>query len=352
MLEHLRNNLLLLSVGCLLFACSTDEPAVSRQEMRFGIYTVSRATVTTGGTITRSPFALFGDRIPTPFAENTDSERAIVYHNTQVTYNNSVWTTPLTQYWYHLHEHSFVALHPASVLNSTDVNFKYNNNELSFIYSLPADYKQTNDILAATHRRQYIDRRELDKDGNVVEGTSSEAVYFRFEHIMSQINIAPAFEDNIMTDEEFIEFHKIVISGFKNKTTFNIKPGRLQNSTQTDEIIVGLSNIDGNGSLTIEYPTPVKVKNHGGNIDFFGTTDAIIMIPQSFADNSEAKIVLSYTINDDSSEKQITLPLRNQKWESGKSYRYKFTVGRYGLLINTTNITDWEVFDLGNIDAR
>ncbi|MDE6008231.1 MAG: hypothetical protein K2G90_03385, partial [Muribaculaceae bacterium] len=132
--------------------------------MKFDISAVSRSAVTTAGNITRSPFALFGDRIPTAFAGIPSAEKSIIYFNTPVSFSNSAWTTPEPQFWYDKHEHSFVAIHPASVISASDANIQYLNNQLSFSYTLPSDHTQISDIMVATHRRRYIDQREYDKN--------------------------------------------------------------------------------------------------------------------------------------------------------------------------------------------
>lgn len=349
MLTRLKYLITALLAGCMLTACSSDEPEASSCEMKFDIYSLSRS-VTTISTITENPFAIFGDMIPKESADDP-STRTVVYENTPVKFINSAWTTPDPQYWYHNHLHSFVAVHPASLFTMADATTQYLNSQLSFSYTLPSDYKLTTDILAATHRRHYIDDREYDKDGNLVRG-GADVVYLRFAHLMSQINLAPALADNIMDEEEYIEFRKIELSGFKTKATFKVTPASLLTATQTDDREIEVTGQGEEGSYAIEFKTPVKVKNDRKNVNLFDDDEAIIMVPQTFGADSEAEISFYYTINNDPSIKQVTLPLKIQTWATGKSYTYKFKIDRTGPHFASPIITDWDVINVGNIDVH
>lgn len=351
MLDHLRHTLILLSVGLLFFSCSTDEPDTSGREMKFDISSVSRSAVTTAENITKNPFAVFADRIPSNLADNQSALRSTVYHNTPVTYTTSGWTTSEVQFWFHNHEHSFVAIHPASVLSANDANISYLNSQLSFSYTLPSDHTQTADLLAATHRRRYTENLQFDDKGNITGG-QAEAVYLQFNHMLTQINLSPAFYDNNAGKDAFIQVHKIVLSGFKNNATFNILPSSLQSTAQTDDRAIEVKDQKGSGDLTITYAKPIIIKNDKQNVSLFGKNDAIIMLPQSFAENSDAKIIFSYSYNNDETIKDVTFSLQNMKWEIGKSYNYSFTIERLGITLESTAITDWDLMNVGNINAR
>ncbi|MDE6395314.1 MAG: hypothetical protein K2K77_08235, partial [Duncaniella sp.] len=90
MLTRLKYYFVPLLAGGLLAACSSsdDEPDTSSCEMKFDISSVSRSAVTTVDNITDTPFALFGDMIPT-LAADDPSVRTVIYDNTPVTYINS-----------------------------------------------------------------------------------------------------------------------------------------------------------------------------------------------------------------------------------------------------------------------
>lgn len=347
MLDHLRHTLIYISVGFLLISCSSDEPDMSACEMKFDISSVSRSKVTTASNITESPFTVFGNMVPSQLASDP-SARTTIYNNTPVTFFNSSWTAEETHYWFYDHEHSFVAVHPASAIVKNGANLQYSD-ALSFSYTLPTDLTQTSDILAATHRRKYIDRREYDENGTLIGG-EADPVYFRFGHVMSQINISPSLYDNTMNDEGYVQFHKIELSGLKSKATINIIPALLQTSSQTDDRVVDVTGQEVERSYIIEFPQPKKVVNGQGYMHLFDDSDAIIVLPQTFAADSEAEIILSYTVYDHPKVEQIILPLSSLMLESGKSYNYKFTIDRTGLLFGTMTITDWDVLNAGDID--
>lgn len=336
MLDHLRHTLIPLSAGLLLVSCSSDEPVMSDCEMKFDISSVSRSAVTTASNITEKPFAIFGDVTPSQ-NDGDNSTPTIIYNNTPVTYVNSAWTTPGTRYWYQYHEHSFVAIHPASVLSTADADIKYTNSQLSFTYTVPSDYRQASDILFATHRRKYT------------FGATS-AVYLRFCHIMSLINISPALDNNIMGRDDYIRFHKLELSGFKTKATFRGTPGSLYDTDQTYNAMLEVHAQDTEGNMIIELTEPVTVKNDRTHVSLFGDNDAVIMVPQMFLPSADARIIFYYTVNNDPAVKEISLPMTNQVLESGKSYNFRFTINQSGPLFEATEITDWEVADVGNID--
>lgn len=327
-----------LLTGWLLVSCSSDEPVASSCEMKFDISAISRST-TTLSNITDQPFAIFGEMIPTQLAGDL-SNRRTVYYNKPVMFLNSAWTTANPQYWNNGHDYSFVAIHPSAVLADKSVEIQYSTSRLSFTYTLPSDYTTVPDILAATHRRRYVDQRDFDEDGNLIGG-AADVVSLRFSHIMSRINLAPAFDDNILDEEGYIEIQGVELSGFRNKAVFNITPASLLTADQTDDRQLEVNGHEGTDKLTFTFADPKKIMNDRTNAILFDNDDAIIMLPQTFPADSEAKIVLSYKYSDDPEPKQVSLPLVSQQWELGKSYTYRFTIVRTGLILGTTTISDW-----------
>ena len=127
----------------------------------------------------------------------------------------------------------------------------------------------------------------------------------------------------------------------------------MQTNRQTDDSVVEMTSQESENKLTVGFDTPVIVTNHGNTVSFFDDSDALIMLPQTFAATSNAQLVLTYTVNDDTTERQVTIPLRDMKWESGKSYAYKITltIDKMELEVETT-ITDWEVLNGEDVDAH
>lgn len=338
---RLKYYLLTSAALCLLASCSADETSVDEPSqgpaMEFSVGSESRSSRADNPAISR--FTVFSD-----MHLNTTNTPLIMMYNTEVTYNPATdrWEYIGTQYWYTDFEHSFVAVHPVSVFSSLETATQYSENKLSFKYTLPTDRTQTADILAATHRRLY-------KQTFV---STADVVMMRFGHLMSQINISAALGDNTMGNEEYIEFRELKMSGFRSSATFSVTPASLLRTDRTDDRLIEVSGLEGDGNLAITFARPVKIMNGAGNVTLFNAADALIMLPQSFASGSDAQITLSYTTNTDPSIKQLTLPLDNQSWESGKSYTYRFTIDKTGPNIAPTSITDWEVINVGDLDVR
>lgn len=159
-------------------------------------------------------------------------------------------------------------------------------------------------------------------------------------------------DENLMSQDESFQFHKVELSGLKTTATFNIIPAPLQTNSQTDDRVIEVSNQQGEDKLTIEFAEPKIVKNHGGSVSFFDDNDALIMLPQTFAADSNAQLILTYTVNGGTQEKQVTTPLKDIKWEAGKSYAYKIklAIDKQEMKVKAT-ITDWEVLNADNFDA-
>lgn len=329
-------------VTCLISSCNSDSPDSNETgkgaQVTFDVSDLTRGSVTTSF----NKFAVYGDM---KYHEDTNSTPIVLFNKTEVEYKNGSWKYEGVQYWFHNHEHSFVGIAPLSVLAISNLP-TYSDSRLSFAYSIPTSGNKVSantdvtDIIAATHRRLYNDRDD------------NHTTTFQFVHIMSLINIAPALNDNIMTEEEFITIHKVEFAGFKTKANFNITPASILTNKQTNDMVVEVNGHSGSANLTIEFAEGKKIKNDRKNVSLFDANDAVIMIPQTFGTDSGTELHIAYSINNDPTVKHINLPLNGQKWDSGKSYTYKFTINRTGAQFENTTISDWDVFDTGNFDAH
>ncbi|MDE6287158.1 MAG: fimbrillin family protein, partial [Muribaculaceae bacterium] len=302
--------LLLIFVGCLASSCNSDSPedvAGNGSELKFTVSDLTRAPVTT----TLHQFAVYGDM---KSVENNTAP-FVVFDKTEVTYRNNTWSYSGMQYWFPYHEYSFVAVHPISVLENGN-NPLYADSKLSFTYTLPTtggnniSSNDVSDILGATHRRNYGNGPTL-------------PVSLTFSHLMSLINVAPALNDNVMSADAYIEISKLELTGLKNKATFSILPAPRLSNNQTDDRVIEVTGQEGEANLTIEFATPKKIMNHGGNVRLLDSNDAIIMLPQEFTADSQSQIILTYTISNETETKTMSSPLKQLSWESGKSYTYK-----------------------------
>lgn len=329
-----------MSAGWLLSSCTSDvldgENITRGSEVQFAVSELSRATITTS----IDEFAVYGDK---KSLVDNNTAPMVIFDKTKVERKNNSWRYDGIQYWYPKHEHSFVAIHPLSVLESGNTP-QYADSKLSFTYAIPNKVSDRNaipDILAATHRRVY----ELDDPNNTTT--------FQFSHIMSLINLAPMLSDDSMGEDSYMEFHQVVLSGLKAQATFNITPAPRQTNLQTGDRVVEVTGQNGESELTINFASPVKVVNGHKDVTLFDDDDAIIMLPQTFDAASKAQILLTYSINGNAEKKQVTIPLAESgSWESGKSYSYRFTISRTGVKVEATTITNWDVLNVGNINAH
>lgn len=327
---------LLISIALLATSCSSDSPddiSLSKgAELSFNIPDLSRGSVTTD----IDHFLVYGDNRHRPFETSAPT---LLFNKTKVEYKNDVWGYEGVQYWMPNLEHSFVALNPANIFEA-DNEPQYLNSQLSFEYSIPApggilsNNSDVTDILVATHRRLYGDIG--------TDATLDSKISLRFSHLLSLINIAPAFDDNILSAEDYIQIYKVEFSGITTKAKFAIQPAPRQSNCQTDDMTCEVSALQ-NGNIAIEFPTPFKVENAAKHVSLFTDDDAIILLPQNFTADSNAKINIYYSISNEQSTRQVSIPLNNQKWESGSSYMYRFTIERTSVKFNSYEINPWNV---------
>lgn len=319
----------------------------------------SRSVVTNNSILKQHPFMICGDINRTgeyyPGLKVIFNGRKVEYKGDEQT---GKWDYGTPIYWLMGQEHSFVAIHPYldAVLGITD--WSYSDSKLAFTYTVPknedgiTDYDKMWDILFATHRRNY----NMDNAG---------AIKFVFRHLMSQINIEPALNEELMYPDEtnkdmypdnqpeFIQIKRFELYGLKTSAKFSFTPDPLENNAnQTDACHVTYEVDDNSKSHAVMSFKGVKqVTNNQTHVNICKDDDTLLVLPQE-VDQEEAEIVLYYTINtdhqDDNVVRKITFPLHGlpiTKWESGKIYTYRFTVEKaYTGQIKDGSIT-WEVKD-------
>lgn len=323
-------------IAFMLASCNSDVPGSEDvdmgAELSFTTYEPSRASATP----TFDKFAVYGDMKST---KNNNASHLVIFDNKKVEFIDGKWCYDGIQYWVPNFEHSFVAVTPISVLEP-DALPSYSDSKLSFTVSTPGgnltDNSGVADVLIATHRRFY--------DDSVVDKKFDSKIALKFSHLLSQINLAPAFYDNNMSSDDYILFRQLEFSGIHTKARFDVLPAPRLSNSQTDDMTVDMTD-PVKGNLTIVFTTPVKVENNSTNVKLFADDDAIIMIPQDFAADSDANITLSYSINDDTSIKRVNLPLNNLKWESANSYIYNFTVEMTGVKLEECEINPWNLIE-------
>lgn len=330
-----RYNLIASAALCILASCSADDPAddpaggavAGDAAMEFSVGAEVRS-MSDADNLRLSPFSVFSD-----IYNSTVSAPMTVMVNVPLTYNqeDSRWQYSGQYYWFPAFEHSFVAVSPAAVVNAPEAATSYADSRLTFTYTLPSDRSQIIDLAAATHRRKYANTQE-----------KPDVVCLQFSHILSKINLAGALIDEDMGRDDFIEFSKIELMGFSTTGTYNITPAPLQSNLPTDDRIVEMSETKGEGYYEIKFDTPKKIVNHGESVMFLDDSEAVLILPQTFALTSDAKIRLTYTVNGSHYVNHVDIPLAGGSWAIGRSYLYKFTISKWGLKLIGTTIVDWD----------
>ncbi|MDE5856876.1 MAG: fimbrillin family protein [Muribaculaceae bacterium] len=358
MKHNIPHIILTMLIGMAFVSSCTSDPEVTDcatgVEMTFDVETASasRASIITKDNATKQTFNLFGTLNTSKVYINGEyfEGSKTIFDGTQVKYQSSAWNYGTTQYWLLGQEYSFVAVMPFTISGATDMT--YSGSGLSFTYTLPSDLNNAIDILAATDRRKFL-----------LNNTDLPKVSFTFSHLLAQINIQVALDEDLMYEDddnyrgadpdyedEYIEFHKVEIWGSKTAANFTITPAASSSTNPDPSGTIEAMLIDNatDSKLSKSF-TSKKLTNNKEFVSFFSNTDALLIMPQQFAADSEAKMVLTYTVNGNTDRlRQIEIPLAGYKWEAGKTYTYKFTVSKAytgqikegSLAIEINDITD------------
>ncbi|MDE5839700.1 MAG: fimbrillin family protein, partial [Muribaculaceae bacterium] len=191
--------LLPMLIGMTFVSSCTSDPEVTDyatgEEMAFEVGTSTRASINTGASSLKNlSFRLFGDLNTKKVYINGEYFEGIrkIFDGTEVKYNGSSCSYGTVQYWLMDQEYSFIALFPYSLQGVSDMT--YSDSKLSFTYTLPSDLNNAADLLAATDRRKYL----LDSGGTA----TLNKVKFLFYHLLSQINIQAALDEDLMYEDD------------------------------------------------------------------------------------------------------------------------------------------------------
>lgn len=328
----LRHIILLLTLSCLMSACSSsgvDEPEACGA-VKFDSDALSRGSLTTSDNLRSYPFAVYGD-----MTRMDDNEPITICDATEVRYDSSAgeWTYDDPRYWFPRFQYSFVAHHPADATCLYDP--KYKDNQLKFTYRQPSDYTKAQDILIAAHRRNYN------------EG-STFPVRFRFEHILSNINIAVIYKDNVHGSTP-LKFNEIILRDIPTAAEYAVAPASLSEAgIMTSDLVYHPESAD--GWITKQYgvvrirldkTNTVTIPNDNASHRIFSDSNALLLIPNP---DGGAEMDVSYTVYEDdgkiSHDKSDTVIIPNG-WQAGRSYLLTLTIAN-GKVQFSFDVTDWK----------
>lgn len=312
--------IILMNVVWCVSSCSSQDSAEEDlgdgREVKFVVSDMSRASSTTDVGYTGSRFAIFGDM------KFRDNPPITIFDNTIVRYSDGNWVYDNTQYWFPKHEHSFIAIHPSGIKHVS-----YSNSTLSFTYTVPDDFANTSDILAATHRRMY-------NDDSSVQPLPVKLVFF---HTMSRIN----FQLTNAGAAEIVKVNEVKLMGINKTGTFTITPATLASgSGQTEDCIFSWTDISNTGDLTAKIDVDVPEEKARF---LFPDNNALLVIPQP--ENKGVFMKITCTLIEEGMEDrqlEFTAETPVGGWESGKEYTYSTAVHEVTKDISlTVSVKDW-----------
>lgn len=323
------NHIIIPLVSCLILcitSCTSDqEPDTMMAELKFALQEDTSRSVATNNTNFKSQaFTVFGDM--TFIGDSPTSSTNLIFDGETVSYDDSKgeWTYGGVQYWFPRFEYSFIAIHPGSTSSLT-----YSDATVTLTsYTLPDNYDDTTDIMAATHRRKYQ------------EYTSSPApVSLGFFHILSRVN----FQVKNDGAADRIKVTQIKLEGVNKTGTFTIAPAPLlPGSGQSDDYVSSWTGISNPGTInanniSVEIPEDEERP-------LFPDNNALLVIPQP--DNHGVIMSITYTRYDEGNDDE-TLTLTAETpiggWEYGKVYTYSFSISEITTDIYlTVNVKPWQ----------
>lgn len=367
--KHIYHSILIIAAAGAT-ACSSEsnapEPAVEAQELSFQANTDTRASVVT---TMNTPFEVYGEFATTgdPAASHTQ-----LFNATPVSLSGGKWTYGTPEYWMPGNTYSFIALHPApkdgaGVTGLTNKAYNIDSQQLSFTYTLPDNYTDATDLLAATHRRQYN-----------LGPTPTTPVSLNFTHLLARLNFIARVD---VSADDPVTIYSLTLQNVGTKGTYTIKPAGLVSGTETDDYEGGwtveapsgeeanptrLFEISGEGNdclpqsdLTITpglsrplfRPYAVAAADAADEKDH--PANPLFILPQEV--NPKTEMVIEYRVGNSeliqatANLYSITVGAHRGIWEKGKSYTYSFTLGADEFIIySQPTVEDWNFDEGGN----
>ncbi len=326
------------STACTSETDGADSPA-NGFEVSFRASTESRAAIANSSTIKNTPFAVYGEFVAT---DNPAATPVRVFNATEVSYTDGAWKYANVQYWFPAMTYSFIALHPAADPDGLS-NKEYTDNQLSFTYTLPADYRSATDILAATHRRRY-------------DSGATSPVAFNMGHILSRINFAVNVDQTLSGAGNAVVIERLALRNVSNSATFSLSPAPLTSAPATDDYVGGWTAHAEVTDLTpalfdITFAEPITL-TAGSRHEFFplSGTDALVAIPQLLTPDITVEITYHRVHNGIAQTVQtatgnlysVAVASHGGSWSPGQSYTYSFALGGEEYIIfNPPVVQDW-----------
>lgn len=248
---------------------------------------------------------------------NSDGTLQKVFNGDNVYWSNNTWTYDATKYWNPGKTYNFFAVYPKA---QNTVSLSDDGESYKLTFQLPA--KADVDLLAATSSIT----AEKDKEGNF------SVVAFRFDHILSKININ--IQKNGANDKDKVIVRSVSVNNINKSGSYNSKVGTWNDFT--------IGSFSSSNNLNIE----LGVDDNGDCVSV-PVISNLLLIPQKIEEES-IQLSITYSIQDDKSIDLYTadafIPNTNiDEWEKQKAYTYNVILGeaKNNILFGVPEVQDW-----------
>lgn len=246
---------------------------------------------------------------------------------------DGAWSYDNPRYWLPGFRYDFRAIHPATLADHVTYHIGESGNDTPTFTLTDYDVRQGHDILYAAPAPV-----------NAANGPMP-AVALDFKHILSRVTfVGRSDEQHLGTGRRVIidsaRLYGIYTTGNWNGQTS--ADASLGSWTSTGQLLGEVSND--------YYATSVELKTDGTNL--FTDESALFFLPQSL-ENAVLAITYHYNYSDADQPLQFNGSVRlselTEKWESGKSYRYPFTISNH-IFFQTPTVEEWKQAPINSPD--
>ena len=200
-----------------------------------------------------------------------------------------------TYYWPWEGTMDFFAVAPRNMVNPMPTVEDYNENSVSFDYSVSENVTAHKDVMVANSLG-------LNKE-------TGRPVWLTFKHLLASVRF-------VVGDMQFIKIESLSIENVYGGTvtfTYDKQQNAWASSAPTTIVSFTPDFVDTSG-----LPKGAEIAGNVNNATMF-------MIPQTLPQDAEVKV--SYTALLTGEKKSGTVKIGGQKWEAGKDYAYTFNIG-------------------------
>lgn len=235
----------------------------------------------------------------------------------EVVYKGTPWTTDNKHFWpttdMRMRFYGFANL-PANTTPSSNF-FQLEN------YTVPSDVKEQNDIIVATNDVSTADYRK-----------SKESVPMQFHHIFTGIKFKTGGQTLSDGSKNAIADYKILSIAIENvygTGTFTIGEFKYEDGQpETEENLKFFANRDAmweyGASKSASYTISIGGNQFGIDTTITDGETTLMMIPQSFTENPDARIVVKLK-DKNGDEQTFSHPLSTSDWGMGQMITYSLS---------------------------